>query len=140
MPAAIEELIPHRPPMRWISALVECSATHAVATACFGENDFPVAGGKVLETALVECAAQTVAAALGQRGRERGRERGNSGAPANGMLVSVSNFKIQTRPPAGKTLRIEVRETKRLGPMLLVSAEISCEGQMVAAGELSLYA
>ncbi len=136
MSAAIEELIPHHPPMRWVNALVECSATHAVATACFGENDFPVTDGTVLETALVECAAQTVAAALGQRGREAG----NSGGAANGMLVSVSNFKIQMRPPFGETLRIEVREVRRLGPMIMVGANISCDGQIVAAGELLLYA
>jgi len=136
MSAAIEELIPHRAPMCWVNALVECSATHAVATACFGENEFPVSNGTVLETALVECAAQTVAAALGQRGREAG----NSGAAANGMLVSVSNFKIHARPPAGKILRVEVREVRRLGPMIMVTADISCEARTVAAGELLLYA
>ena len=137
MPAAIENLIPHRPPMQWIQALTDCTATTATATACFGENDFAVADGAVLETALVECVAQTVAAALGQRAQASG---GKSGPAANGMLVAASNFKILSRPLAGQTLQIEVRETKRLGPMLLISATISCDGQVAAAGELSLYA
>lgn len=137
MSAAIENLIPHRPPMQWIQALTSCNDTTATATACFGEGDFAVADGKVLETALVECAAQTVAAALGRRAQSGA---GKPGPAANGMLVAVSNFKILSRPSAGQALHIEVRETKRLGPMLLVSGTISCDGQVVASGELSLYA
>ena len=137
MSVALDDLIPHRAPMQWINALADCSETTAVATACFQADDFAVVDGKVIETALVECVAQTVAAALGQRGRGSG---GKSGATAKGMLVAVSGFKIQARPPAGKTLRIEIREQKRLGPMQLITGTISCDGQVVASGELSLYA
>jgi predicted hotdog family 3-hydroxylacyl-ACP dehydratase len=137
MSVALDQLIPHRAPMRWINALTGCTETTATATASFGENDFAMADGKVLETALVECVAQTVAAALGQRAQAGG---GKSDAAANGMLVAVSNFKIQSRPPAGKILHLEVREVRRLGLMLLIVSTISCEGQTVATGELSLYA
>ncbi|HSY74997.1 MAG TPA: hypothetical protein VK810_05965 [Dongiaceae bacterium] len=138
MPVAIENLIPHRAPMRFIDALVECTETTAVATVCFRADSFAVANGLVLETALVECVAQTVAAALGQRAKISGQP--DSGVAAKGMLVSVSNFKIQSRPPAEKTLRIEIRELKRLGLMLRVSGEISCDGKSIASGELTLYA
>ena len=123
--------------MRWINALTGCTDTTATATATFSENDFAVADGKVLETALVECVAQTVAAALGQRAQSGG---GKSGAAANGMLIAASNFKILSRPSAGQTLQIEIRETKRLGPMLMIAGTITCEGQTIASGELSLYA
>jgi 3-hydroxyacyl-[acyl-carrier-protein] dehydratase len=138
MPVTIENLIPHRAPMRFIDTLVECTETTAVAKVCFGADSFAVANELVLETALVECVAQTVAAALGQRAKDSGQS--DSGIAAKGMLVSVSNFKIQTRPPAGKTLRIEIRELKRLGLMLRVSGEISYDGQSIASGELTLYA
>jgi 3-hydroxyacyl-[acyl-carrier-protein] dehydratase len=137
MSVAIETLIPHRAPMRWINALTGCTDTTATATAVFAENDYAVAEGKVLETALVECVAQTVAAALGQRAQNG---QGRSGPGANGMLVATSNFKIQSRPAAGQTLQIEVRETRRLGPMLMITGTITCEGQVIATGELSLYA
>jgi predicted hotdog family 3-hydroxylacyl-ACP dehydratase len=138
MPIAIENLIPHRAPMRFIDALIECTETTAVATVCFREDSFAVANGFILETALVECVAQTVAAALGQRAKICGES--DSGMAAKGMLVSVSNFKIQSRPAAGKNLRIEIRELKRLGLMLRVAGEISCDGQSIASGELTLYA
>lgn len=138
MSVAIENLIPHRAPMRWIDALTECTETTAVATARFSADSFAVTNGLVLETALVECVAQTAAAALGQRAATFGQS--SSGVAGGGMLVSVSNFKIQSRPLSEKTLRIEIRELKRLGPMLRIFGEISCDGQLIASGELTLYA
>ncbi len=134
--AAIEALIPHRAPMRFVEALTDCTDTTATATTRFTADHFAVANGAVLETALVECVAQTAAAALGHRARAGG----NPGAANNGMLAAVSNFKIHARPPLDKILTIEVRELKRLGPMLLIAGTISCAGQVIAAGELSLYA
>jgi len=136
MPSAIETLVPHRAPMCFIDALTDCTDTTATATACFSADDFAVADGAVLETALVECVAQTVAAALGQRAKNRGQ----SGSAANGMLVAVTNFQIQLRPPVEKQLHVEIRDLKRLGPMLMISGKISCEGQAIASGELTLYA
>ena len=136
MSAAVEELMPHRPPMCWIGTLVECTDTTAVATASFTDDSLAVADGWVLETALVECVAQSLAAAMGQRTRTLGK----SGIPISGMLTSVSDFRIHSRAPAGKLLRIEVRELRRLGMMLMVSGTVSCEGRTVASGELTLYA
>lgn len=122
--------------MRWIDALTTCTDTTASATACFSADHFAVADGLVLESALVECVAQTVAAAIGQRAHTRGQ----SGGAGIGMLAAVSDFRIHSRPPAGKQLQIEVRELRRLGPMLLVAGIVSCEGQLFASGELTLHA
>ena len=136
MNTAIEQLIPHRAPMRWIDALVECTDTTAVATAMFGGEHFAVEQSAVLETALVECVAQTAAAALGHRAQASGK----TGAGNNGMLIAVTNFRIESRAPAGEILRIEISERKRLGPMLMISSTITCEGKPIASGDLTLYA
>ncbi len=136
MPVAIETLLPHRSPMRWIDELVEFTDTTAVSSACFSADHFAVADGAVLETALVECVAQTVAAAQGARAKAGGP----SGPPAGGMLAAVSGFRVTSRPPCDQTLRIEVCEVKRFGPMLLVAGTVTCAGQVVASGELTLYA
>ena len=136
MPSAIEQLIPHRAPMRWVDALIDCTETTATATTMFTANHFAVADRTVIETALVECMAQTVAAALGQRMRASGKP----GAANNGMLAAVSNFKIHSSPPMNLELTIEVREVKRLGPMLMIAGTISCGTRLIATGELSLYA
>lgn len=136
MSASIEELLPHRPPMRWVDALVDCTDTTVVATVHIREDHFALHDGALLETALVECVAQTVAAALGHRMRASGQP----GAANQGMLIGVTSFKIVAAPRAGETLTIETREVKRLGPMLLVAATITSAGQPIASGELSLYA
>ena len=122
--------------MRWVDALVACSETAATCTARFSADHFAAINGAVIETALVECVAQTVAAALGYRLRGAGSSR----TANNGMLVAVSNFKIVSRPPLEQTLTIEVRELKRLGPMLMIAGMVSCDGKLIAQGELSLYA
>ena len=132
----IETLIPHRAPIRFIEALTDCKDTSARATACFTSDHFAVTNGAVLETALIECVAQTGAAALGHRAGASGK----TGAANNGMLAAVSNFNIHSPPPLDQLLTIEVREVKRLGPMLLIAGTISCADQLVASGELSLYA
>jgi predicted hotdog family 3-hydroxylacyl-ACP dehydratase len=128
-----ETLIPHRPPMRFIDTLTHCDDTSARATAHFNVDDFAVSNGLVLEAALVECVAQTLAAGLayGNRGDH---------PPALGMLAAVTDFQILTRPAAGVDLRIEVHERKRLGPMRLISGTITCDGKLIASGELTVYA
>jgi predicted hotdog family 3-hydroxylacyl-ACP dehydratase len=136
MSITLENLLPHRSPMLWIRTLTRCTDTEATATANFEEADFAVQNGALLETALVECMAQTVAAAQG----ERARRSGKSGAGVGGMLAAVTDFQIQAPAPIGKPLEIDVRELKRFGPMLLVSGEVKCEGQLIASGQLSLYA
>lgn len=136
MAPGVENLLPHRPPMLWIESLTRCTETEVTAIACFKSNDFAAGNGAVTETALVECMAQTVAAAQGQRAHLAGK----SGGAMSGMLAAVTDFRIQTPPPIGKALEIDVRELKRFGPMLLVSGEIKCEGQLIASGQLSLYA
>jgi predicted hotdog family 3-hydroxylacyl-ACP dehydratase len=136
MSIPLENLVPHRPPMLWVEALTRCTDTEATAIARFGEGDFAVGNGTVLETALVECMAQTVAAAQGARANRSGK----AGAKIGGMLAAVTDFRIQARAPIGKALQIDIRELKRFGPMLLVSGEVTCEGQSIASGQLSLYA
>ena len=77
-----------------------------------------------------------IGAAVAER---RARALGKSGMPISGMLTSVSDFRILARAQAGKLLRVEVRELRRLGMMMMVSGTVSVEGQTVASGELTLY-
>ena len=133
--APVAELIPHRAPMCWIDSLINCTDTTTTATACFTTDHFAVENGAVTETALVECVAHTVGAAFGKLHRGSAK----TGAANIGLLAAVSNFKILTRPPLDQTVTIAIRELKRLGPMLMISGTISCAGQTIATGELSLY-
>jgi hypothetical protein len=129
--------------MRWLDALLEYTDDSAIGIATFDPDHFAVADGTPLESALVECVAQTVAAALGCRAMALGHapEGGvPSASTSGGMLAAISGFRIVRRPPLGKPLRIETKELKRFGPMLLVLGTISCDGELIASGELTLYA
>jgi predicted hotdog family 3-hydroxylacyl-ACP dehydratase len=121
--------------MLWINALIQCTESSATATARFEADDFPLADGSVLESALIECVAQTAAAALGQRSQTQGK----AVVAIQGMLAGVSDFKINFHPTAGQELVIETRELKRLGPMLRITGMISCDGRIVASGEVTLF-
>ena len=131
--------------MQWIDTLDHCSDTTAIATACFGEGHAAVADGAVVDLALVECVAQTVAAARGHRVGQSPTPEAvvPDGAPVaargGGMLAAITNFRIQSRPAVGTPFQIEARELKRFGPMLLVSGTILSGGQVIASGELTLY-
>jgi predicted hotdog family 3-hydroxylacyl-ACP dehydratase len=125
--------------MQWIDELIDYTDTTASAKASFGPGHLALNDGVILETALVECMAQTVAAALGARAQSAKISERKAEA-ASGMLAAVGNFRISAIPSAGKPLLIEVRELKRLGPMLLVLGTVSCAGELIASGELSLYA
>ena len=140
----LAELLPHRPPLLWIEGLLECTATAAVATAFFGVDHFAVVNGRVAEAALVECVAQTAAAAAGERARAQSQQPppGPTGGASGGMLVAVTDFQIRSCPVAGSRLRIEVEERRRFGPMVQVFGKICCgtEATPVAEGVLTLYA
>ena len=133
----LETLLPHRASMLWIDALTSCTEKTARASVTLTAEHFAAANGEVLETALVECVAQTVAAATGRRAQTQAAP---DRPTVQGMLVAISHFRIQSPPLLGKLLEIEVRELKHLGPMLLISGLVQCEGQTIASGELTLYA
>lgn len=135
MLAPLDTLLPHGAPMQWIDALTDCTDTTARATVCFTPDHFAVTGATVPETALVECMAQTVAAAMGHRAQ-------TSGAPnhaRNGVLAAVSNFRIHSPPPLGIQLHIDVRELRRFGPLLHLSGIVSCASRVIASGELTVH-
>ncbi|MCG3147549.1 MAG: hypothetical protein PCFJNLEI_00989 [Verrucomicrobiae bacterium] len=133
MKIAAVTLLPHRAPMCFIETLTQADAECARATTCFMPDHFAVANGVVTEAALVECVAQTFAAALGA-------QAGSGHPPAVGMLAAVTNFQIHSRPAVGLLLEIETRELKRLGSMRLIAGTITAAGQPIATGELTVYA
>ncbi len=133
---SISELLPQEPPMRFLEELSTCSESGATARARFGADDFAVHDGYVLEAVLVECAAQTAAAAMAQRALAGGGKKPG----ADGMLVAVSHFNFERRVSAGKVIEISIQEERRMGLMLLISTRITCEGEGVVTGELMVYA
>src|SRR5215471_10113957 len=124
--APIESLLPHRTPLRWIDALIACDAHTATAAVRFPPGHFATCNQGLLEIALVESVAQTVGAANAWRRRMPGSQT----TPENrglGMLAAIGGFEILEPLPEGATLRIEVRNGKRLGSLLRVTGEVFFE-------------
>ncbi len=139
-----EELIPHRAPMTMVDVLVESGGGAARGEVTFPEDHLGVSGGRVLESALVECVAQTTAAMKGldagaARFLNRPQAGGGDAGDAPGMLAGVAAFRIVRQPRAGELLEIRVREEKSLGPMSLVAGQVLAGGEVVAEGQLKLY-
>ncbi len=141
LPVEAEKLIPHRAPMRMIDELIDfdIEKSSGRARVRFGREHFAVSEGRILEAALVESMAQTLAAMQGYLARTTEADEGEDGPPL-GMLTGVSNFTIYRRPQPGEELIITLTELKKLGRMRLVAGEIRNDGEIVAEGELKLYA
>lgn len=126
--------------MRMIDELIEIENETGRARVRFGNDHLGVADGRVMEAALVECMAQTMAAMQGYI--DRNTEPKNvvdDEDPGLGMLTGVSNFEVHFRPEADAELIVSVSERKKLGRMHLIAGEIRCNGQLMAEGELKLY-
>lgn len=130
----LEQILPHRPPMVLIDSLIRCDAETAEAAKTFTGADYGLdADGRVAEPMLIECLAQTVAAAHGYRARLHGHK------PADGMLVGVSGFDFSRPARQGEPLRLATRITHRLGQFLVVEGSIRTGEELIAAGAMKLY-
>jgi predicted hotdog family 3-hydroxylacyl-ACP dehydratase len=133
MEPTLAELLPHRPPMVMVDALVRCEDDSAVAVKTFAEGSYGTDGGCVLEGALIECLAQTVAALHGHRAHQGG------GRVPRGLLVGVTDFAFRRPASCGRPLQLTVRITRRLGPFCLAAGRIEQDGSLVAEGELKFH-
>ena len=127
------DLIPHRPPMVMIDALVECSGTTARAVKIFPESAYGARDGRIAEALLIECLAQTVAAMQGLQARVQCLP------PLQGMLVGVSDFVFHRTARLDVPLELAVEITRQLGPMLAATGRITQAGSPVAEGTLKFY-
>ncbi len=103
---AIVELIPHRPPMVFVDALL--AATEATATCSFtvGRGTACLRDGQLPAIYAIESMAQAAAAHLGALARWRGEP------PQGGYLVGMRDVALHTRAFApGDVLTIEVRRS-----------------------------
>jgi len=119
--------------MVMIDKLVRSGTDSAAATQTFEPDSYGVSGDVVLEPTLIECLAQTVAAAYGYDAVRLGRQ------PAMGMLVGVSDFQIYRHAVHSRKLELTVELKKQLGPLCLMEGRVRQNGHVVAEGTLKFY-
>jgi 3-hydroxyacyl-[acyl-carrier-protein] dehydratase len=129
----LRAILPHRPPMVMIDALLESTPEGALATKVFTGSDYAVDDNTVARSALIEGLAQTVAAAFGKEAREAGQR------PLIGMLVGVTGFGFTRDVEAGEEVVFRATISRRLPPFYLAEGEVLCGGQVIAGGSMKFY-
>jgi len=132
----IKKIIPHRDPMVMIDGYHKIDSDHASAEKTFHSGDYGVCNGYILDSILIECVAQTVAAHLGYKYIVEKSEKGQA---KKGMLVSVDTFAFLSRARKGSTVHIKIKKTNELGAFKMFNGKLLIDDQLIAEGDLKLY-
>ncbi len=134
----VTELIPHRGEMlkldRLANAQLEGGEVRLEGQFRIKEGDIFLRDGVLRESALVEIAAQTVAAGEGLQGLQKGLNE-----PPLGYLVGIEKFQFLRPVRVGETVYSEVKLINSTGPLRTMEAVLRVEGEVAARGILKLY-
>ncbi len=130
----LAELVPHRPPMLWLDHLVEYSPDQGRTIGVVAAKHlFAEASGMLHPSASIELVAQTAAAHEGYQ--RRLEDKGVGG----GFLVGVRDFVFWGAPECGDTIEVVARRRWSVGPVSVVSGQVTGSCGLLAEGELSFY-
>lgn len=134
------DLLPHRPPMRLIERVTEFAAgerasggRRAAATDFYFDGHFP--GEPVVPAViLVEMIAQAGGLAAGTA------PQGDRRDPVRLRVAALGPFKFPAAAGPGAWLEAHARVTGRLGRLYKIEGNVTADGEVVAAGSLTLAA
>jgi len=131
----IEQLIPHRLPMRLVEAVVTVDEESIVATAVVRDTWPTVRQGQARTLMLIELVAQTAAVLQGWR------ERQDNKSGVGGLLVGIPEAKLQAATiPVGTRLVCTVRITHGAQNYLAFSGQVTgADGQPWLTGSIQAY-
>lgn len=128
-----EGLMPHRPPMLFVEALLARNGTRSTVRAVLPESGIGVADNRLLPEYLVELIAQAAALASGYDARCLGR-------PGHGgMLVGIDGFSFHGRAIPGRAVRIETEIKIELGALKMIHGKVYDDLQLLAAGDIKVW-
>ena len=126
---SLDALMPHRPPMRMLEAVVEASAEHAVGRMVVREdNPFLGKDGLLDRAAFPEIMAQCFAAGAGQARGAR-----------VGYLAAMRHIVMHGDARLGDALDVTSRLVTSLSGVMVIAASIARNGELLAEGELKVY-
>lgn len=131
----VDELVPHRGDMSWLSRIVQVDEKSSIAEADIREGMFFLRDGGLGVWTGVEFMAQTVAAWAGGRAQREGR------SVVIGMLVGSRQYLAHCQHfSVGQTLRIESQlELLADNGLGMFDCKISMDGAVVASARLSVF-
>jgi 3-hydroxyacyl-[acyl-carrier-protein] dehydratase len=131
----LDALLPHRPPMRFLTAVEEERDGGAVCAASVPEGSAFDEGGWAPALVAVEMAAQAAAA-----GEALGRRRAGGRGARLGYLVRVRGVRFaRTRVAVAATFRASVHPASAVPPLSTYAFEVGDSAGVVAAGTFSTW-
>ncbi len=133
LPQYAHTLLPHKPPMLVVEALVQRQGSHAAAQATLPIAGLFVTAIGILPEYFIELIAQT--AALGNCYDALMRK-----IPSHdGMLVGVDAFSWPGQPRPGTPVYIETDIAFAFGAMKVVHGEVYAGAHLLAAGDIKVW-
>jgi 3-hydroxymyristoyl/3-hydroxydecanoyl-(acyl carrier protein) dehydratase len=132
--APLDALLPHRPPMRFVTGVLGEHHDGADCAACVPAGCALVTDGFAPALAVIEAAAQTAAVWEALR---RSRAGGGAG-PRQGYLVALRDVVLyRACVPAAVALAARVRLEAAAMPLTRYRAEVRLDGEVVMAGRVA---
>lgn len=130
----ITQIIPHRDPMIMIDSYSRIDNNNAISKKMFQKGEYGCENSVVIDSILIECVAQTVAAHFGYQALINQDE-----SPSTGMLVSVDKFDFYHQIMAPSEIEISISKTDEIGEFKLIKGKISSGSQIVAIGNIKVF-
>jgi len=130
----ISQIIPHRPPMLMIDGYKRIDNNNALSEKKFGGGDYGCENKIVIDSILIECVAQTVAAHYGYQSLLKKEKN-----PEIGMLVSVDAFDFYHPVFENSKIEIFISKTDRIGAFKLFKGEIRIKNKIIASGNIKVF-
>lgn len=130
----VTELLPHRGLMLRLDALTGCAdGAWSGRFAITPDDPFLEEDGTLAQEALIESAAQTIAAAQGWAAREVGKP------PPEGMLIGMQSFVFHRAVRPGETVVIDACRDMQKSSLLIAKCLLSVGEDVIAEGLLKFY-
>lgn len=129
----IDNLLPQRPPFRFVDRILDFEMEHVVTEFVVPEDNPLVGDSRLSEAGLVENIAQSCAARIGYICVYILKKAVNIG-----IIGLVRDMKINFMPSVGSRLVTHIELVSEALGLSLVNAEITCDGKCVATGQMKI--
>lgn len=136
----IDALLAHRPPFRFVDALVDISETDGELVLVLADDDPRLTPeGLLRPLLLVEALAQGTAAFHGAVGAA-GAGGADGAAPVreSGLLVSIDSARFHATARAGDRVCLRVHRERQLGPLVRFTATAAVGGTVLVEATVTV--
>lgn len=127
-------LLPQKPPMVMVDALVEYTDLGAVTRLVVRHDNIFLRNGRLAEPGLVENIAQTAAAHAGHNNVLNGKTE----APV-GYIAAVDHLQIHKLPELHTTIETTIRVKHQMMNVTIIGGTIHCAGELIAQCEMKIF-